>query len=52
MVVYAIFEKNGGCVAIDFDQRLVHLTHIYFLIIDHILGFLVETISWSKIHRC
>jgi hypothetical protein len=52
MVVYAIFEKNGGYVAIDFVQRLVHLTHIYFIIIDRILGFLVETISWSKIHRC
>jgi hypothetical protein len=31
------------------DQRLVHLTHICFLAIGHILGFLVETISWSKI---
>jgi hypothetical protein len=31
------------------DQRLVHLTHICFLAIDHILGFLVETISLSKI---
>ena len=26
--------------------------HICFLAIDHILGFLVETISWSKIRRC
>jgi hypothetical protein len=26
--------------------------HICFLAIDHILGFLLETISWSKIHRC
>jgi hypothetical protein len=34
------------------DQRHVHLTHICFLAIDHILGFLVETISCSKIHRC
>jgi hypothetical protein len=34
------------------DQRLVHLTHICFLAIDHILVFLVETISWSKILRC
>jgi hypothetical protein len=25
--------------------------HICFLAIDHILGFLVETFSWSKIHR-
>jgi hypothetical protein len=27
-------------------QRLVHLTHVCFLVIDHILGFLVDTISW------
>ena len=25
---------------------------ICFLVVDHILGFLVETISWSKIRRC
>jgi hypothetical protein len=37
----AIFDKMGGCVAID------HLTspHICFLDIEHILRFLVETIS-------
>jgi Na+/glutamate symporter len=34
------------------DQRFVNLTHISFLAIDHILGILVETISWSKICRC
>jgi hypothetical protein len=34
------------------DQRLVHLTPHMFLAIDHILGFLVEAISWSKICRC
>jgi hypothetical protein len=27
------------------DLRLVHLTHICFLAIDHILGFLLGTIS-------
>jgi lipoprotein signal peptidase len=26
--------------------------HKCFLAIDHILGFMVETISWSKIRRC
>jgi hypothetical protein len=26
--------------------------HIYFLAIDQIIGFLVETIFWSKIPRC
>jgi hypothetical protein len=34
------------------DQVLVHLSHICFPAIDYILGILVETISWSKIHRC
>jgi hypothetical protein len=34
------------------NQRLVHLTPHIFLVIDHILGFLVETISCSKIRRC
>jgi hypothetical protein len=28
------------------DQTLIHLTPHMFLAIDHILGFLVETISW------
>jgi hypothetical protein len=34
------------------DQRLIKLTDICFLAIDHILGIVVETISWSKIRRC
>jgi hypothetical protein len=34
------------------DQRHIHRTHICFLAIDFILGFLVETISWSQISRC
>src|SRR5688500_10370617 len=29
-----------------------NLPHKCFLAIDHILGFLVETISWSKIRTC
>jgi hypothetical protein len=41
MVVHAIFEKMG-----------VVSPHICLLAIDCILGFLVETISWSKIRRC
>jgi hypothetical protein len=47
----AIFEKIGFVWPFIIDQRLVHLTNISFLAIDHILGFLVETISRSKIHR-
>jgi hypothetical protein len=48
----ATFDKNGGCVAIDhrIEARTPHPT--CFLTIDHILGFLMETISWSKIQRC
>jgi hypothetical protein len=34
------------------NQSLAHLTHICFHSMDHILGFLVETIPWSKIRRC
>jgi hypothetical protein len=30
------------------EQSLVHLTHICFLAIGHILGFLVETIFGKK----
>jgi hypothetical protein len=45
MVVNAIFDKNGVVWQLFIDQRLVHLTHICFLGIGHILGFLVETIS-------
>jgi hypothetical protein len=53
MVIHGYFRQKMGVVwPLIIDQRLVHLTHICFLAIDHILGFLVETISWSKIHRC
>src|SRR5688500_13192970 len=48
-----LFSTKMGVVwPLIIDQRLVHLNHICFLAIDHILGFLVETISWSKIRRC
>jgi hypothetical protein len=48
----AIFCKNEGCVVIDhrLEARTPHPT--CFLVIDHILGFLVETISWPKIRWC
>jgi hypothetical protein len=44
--------KIGVVWPLIIDHRLVHLTHICFLPIDHILRFLVETIFWSKIRRC
>jgi hypothetical protein len=48
-----LFSTKMGVVwSLIIDQRLVHLTPICFLAIDHILGFLVEMISWSKIRRC
>jgi hypothetical protein len=34
------------------DQRLVHLTPHMFPWHRSLLGFLVETISWSKIRWC
>jgi hypothetical protein len=47
----AIFDKNGDYVAIDHRPE-AHTPYICFLAIDHILGLLMEAISWSKIHRC
>jgi hypothetical protein len=48
-----LFSTKMGVVwPLIIDQRIIHLTHIFFLTIDHILGFLLETISWSKIRRC
>jgi hypothetical protein len=44
--------KMGVVLPLIIDQRPVHLPHICFLAIDRILGFLVETISGSKIRRC
>jgi hypothetical protein len=44
--------KMGVVCPLIIDQRLVHLTTHMFLAIDHILGFMVETISWSKIRMC
>jgi hypothetical protein len=40
--------KIGVVWPLIINQRLVHLTHICFLAIDHILGFLVETILGKK----
>jgi hypothetical protein len=45
----AIFDKIEVLWPLIIDQRLIHLTHICFLAVDNILGFLVETISWAKI---
>jgi hypothetical protein len=48
-----LFSTKMGIVwPLIFDQRLIHLTTHMFFAIDHILGFMVETISWSKIRMC
>jgi hypothetical protein len=44
-----ICQKMGVVWPLIVDQRLVHLTQICFLAIYHILGFLAEAMSWSKI---
>jgi len=49
---WLLSTKMGVVWQLIIDQRLIHLTHMCFLAIDHILGFLVVTISWSKIRRC
>jgi hypothetical protein len=61
VLAFGIFEnghswlfstKMGVVWPLIFDQRLIQLTTHMFPCIDHILGFMVETISWSEIHRC
>jgi hypothetical protein len=53
MVVHAIFDKKWGLCGHRSSTRCSYnSSHICFLSIDHILGFLVEIISWSKINRC
>jgi hypothetical protein len=61
VLAFGIFEngrswlfliKMGVVWTLIIDQRLVHITQHSFLAIDHILGFMEETISWSKIRGC
>jgi hypothetical protein len=48
-----LFSSKMGVVwPLIIDQRLVHLTPHMFLTIYQNLGFLVDSICWSKIHRC
>jgi hypothetical protein len=44
--------KWGLCGHLSSTRGSYTSPHICFLAIDHILGFLVETISWSKIRTC
>jgi hypothetical protein len=53
MVVHGYFRQKWGlCGHWSLTRGLFTSPHICFLAIDHILGFLVQTISWSKIRRC
>jgi hypothetical protein len=45
-------QKCGLCGYWSSTRGSYTTPHICFLAIDHILGFLVETICWSKIRRC
>src|SRR5688500_14157620 len=45
-------SKWGLCCHLSSYTSFYPSPHICFLVIDHILGFLVETISWSKIRTC
>src|SRR5688572_28823136 len=44
--------KWGLCCHLSSHRAFYISPHICFLAIDHILGFLVETISWLKIRTC
>jgi hypothetical protein len=53
MVVHGYFRQKWGLCGHWSSTRGSYTSpHICFLAIYHILGFLVETISWSKIHTC
>jgi hypothetical protein len=53
MVVHGYFRQKWGlCSDLSSTKGSYTSPHICFLSIDHILGFLVETISWTKIRPC
>jgi hypothetical protein len=53
MVVHGYFHQKWGlCGHLSSTKGSYTSPHICFLAIDHILGFLVETIFWSKIRTC
>jgi hypothetical protein len=51
VLAFGIIENGHSC-HLSSTRGSYTSPHICFLAIDHILGFLVETISWSKIHTC
>src|SRR5688572_29245892 len=53
MVVHGYFHQKWGlCGHLSSTRGSYTSPYICFLAIEHILGFLVETISWSKIRMC
>src|SRR5688572_25913158 len=61
VLAFGIFEnghswlfstKMGLCSHLSSTRGSYTFPHICFLAIDHIIGFLVETISWAKIRMC
>jgi hypothetical protein len=46
MVVRDILKKIWVVWPLIIDKGFIHLTRIFFFAIDHILGFLVEAVSW------
>jgi hypothetical protein len=53
MVVHGYFRQKWGLSGRSPSTRGSYSTpHKCFLAIDHILGFLVEIVSWTKIHWC
>jgi hypothetical protein len=53
MVVHGYFLQKWGLYGHwSLTRGSFTSPHIWFLAIDQILGFLVETSSWSKIRRC
>jgi hypothetical protein len=52
MVIHGYFRQKWGlCGHLSSIKGSYTSPHICFLAIDHILGFLVEIISWTKICR-
>jgi hypothetical protein len=53
IVDHGYFRQKWGLCGHWSSTRVSYTSpHICLLTIDHILGFLLETISWSKIRRC
>jgi hypothetical protein len=50
--VWAMHPDQVGRITVQCMSTLYRLQALQSDVMDHILGFLVEAISWSKICRC